>query len=94
MAYDETKFGFRLVYVHAQVYELQADGSLNTATMINTADTTESDEGICDLSGGVDTSWIEVPRTFEPQYVTLSSVGLSTQHIEVTELVERALPRK
>ena len=93
VAYDQTKFGSPLVYVHALVYELQANGSLNTATQISTVDTTESDEGICDLSHGVDTTWIEVPRTFEAQVVTLLSVGRSTQYIEVTELVERALPR-
>jgi hypothetical protein len=94
VAYDETKFGSRLVYVHALVYETKADGSLNTATVINTVETTKSDEGICDVSRGVDTTWIEVPRTFPAQYMTLVSIGRSTQYIEVTELVERALPRR
>ena len=91
--YDQTKFGSRLVKVHALVYELEADDSINTETLINTVDTTEVDEGICDLSKGVDTTWIEVPRTFKAQVVTLLSIGSSTQYIEVTELIERALPR-
>ena len=93
VAYDEDQFGFSLVRVHALVYELRADGSLNTETKISTADTSESDEAICDLSRGVDNSFIEIPRTFEAAVVSLFSVGRPTQHVEVAEIVERALAR-
>ena len=93
VAYDEDRFGFSLVRVHALVYELRDDGSLNMETRISTADTTESDEAICNLSHGVDGSFIEIPRTFKAAVVSLFSVGRPTQYIEVTENVERALPR-
>ena len=93
VAFDEEKFGFRLVRVHAVVYETRLDGSLNWDTPISTIDTSDSDEAICNLKGGVDTSFITIPRTFRPGFVALLSVGRDSQHIEVTENVERALPR-
>ena len=93
VAYDEEKFGFSLVRVHALIYELNRDGSLNHDTVISTVDTTESDEAICDLEYGVDTSFIEIPRSFKAAVVSLFSVGRSTQYIEVVENVERALAR-
>ena len=93
VAYDQTKFGSPLVRVHALVYALNADGSINTASPINTVDTPESDEGICNLSYGVDTTFIEIPRSFNAQVVSLISVGSTIQYVEVTDLVERALPR-
>ena len=62
--WDASKFGFSLVRVHALIYELNSDGSLNSDTVISTVDTTPFDEAICDLSQGVDTSFIEIPRTF------------------------------
>ena len=91
VVYDDAQFGFSLVRVHALVCELDADGSLNTETPRSTADTTESDEAICDLSRGVDASFIEIPRTFKAAAVTLFSVGRPNQYVEVTEHVERAL---
>ena len=91
VAWDDDEFGSSLVYVHALIYELNADGSLDTTTRISTNDTSESDEGICDLEQGVDTSFIEIPRTFEAAVVSLFSVGRATQYIEVVENVERAL---
>ena len=91
--WDTSQFGFSLVRVHALIYELNDDGSLNSNTMISTVDTEASDEAICDLSQGVDTSFIEIPRTFNAAVVSLLSIGSSTQYIEVTESIERALPQ-
>ena len=91
--YEEQKFGFSLVRVHALIYELGSDGSLDTSNPLSTVDTDESDEAICDLENGIDSSFIEIPRSFKPAAVTLFSVGRSTQYIEVVETVERALPR-
>ena len=90
VAWDD-EFGSSLVYVHALIYELNADGSLNTNTKISTNDTSETDEAICDLEQGVDTSFIEIPRSFKAAVVSLFSVGRATQYIEVVENVERAL---
>ena len=39
-------------------YEQNADRSINTDTVISTADTSESDEAICNLSHGVDAGFI------------------------------------
>ena len=91
--WDASQFGFGLVRVHALIYELNSDGSLNFDTAISTVDTTPFDEAICDLSRGVDTSFIEIPRTFQAAVVSLLSIGSSTQYIEVTESIERALPQ-
>ena len=60
VAWNTETFGFDLVRVHAIIYELNTDGSLNTNTKISTVDTEESDEAICDLSWGVDASFIEI----------------------------------
>ena len=78
--WDTSQFGFSLVRVHALIYELNDDGSLNSNTMISTVDTEASDEAICDLSQGVDTSFIEIPRTFNAAVVSLLSIGSSTQY--------------
>ena len=91
VAYEESKFGFSLVRVHALIYEVDRNGNLNERTMLNTVDTPESDEGICDLEGGWDTSFIEIPRTFDAAAVTLFSAGRRTQYIEVVEKVDRIL---
>ena len=79
------------VYVHAIIYEQNLDGSLNTDTAINTFDTTESDEGICNLAYGLDSSFIEIPRTFNAAVVTLLSGGGTGQYVEVVESVERMI---
>ncbi len=93
IAYDDTKFGSPLVWVHALVYALNADGSINTVSPINTVNTFDLDEGLCNLSNGIATTFIEVPRSFNAQVVTLLSAGNTTQYVEVTHVVERALPR-
>ena len=93
VAYDDTKFGSPLVWVHALVYALNADGSINTVSPINTVNTFDLDEGLCNLSNGISTTYIEVPRSFNAQVVTLLSAGNATQYVEVTHVVERALPR-
>ncbi len=93
VAYDDTKFGSPLVWVHALVYALNADGSINTVSPINTVNTFDLDEGLCNLSNGIATTFIEVPRSFNAQVVTLLSAGNTTQYVEVTHVVERALPR-
>ena len=80
-----------LVRVHAIVYELDRDGSLNTDTAISTVDTSALDEGVCDVSRGIDTTFIEIPRTFEAAVVSLFSVASRGQRAEVVENVERTL---
>ncbi len=82
------------MYVHALIYELGTDGSLNTDTVISTAETTESDEGIYNLPHGVDTTFIEIPRTFAAAVISVFSVDREWQYVEVVENVERMLPIK
>ena len=94
VSFDSEEYGSRLMYVHALVYEMNDDGTLNTDTSISTADTEELDEGICDVSQGVDTTFIEIPpRTFEAAVVSLISVARTGQYVEVVENVERMLTR-
>ena len=89
--WDREEFGSNLIRVHALIYELDQDGSLNTDTVYSTVDTTESDEAICDLAYGADSSFIEIPRTFKAAVVSLFSVAGTRQYVEVVEIVERAL---
>jgi hypothetical protein len=77
------------VRIHALVYELDRNGDINFDDRISTVDTEESDEAICDLRNGIDTSYIEIPRDFEPAVVQLISVASSRQNAEVVENVER-----
>ena len=78
-----------LVWVHAIIYELTADGSLNFDTAISTAETTALDETVCDLKSGIDAAFIDIPRSFDPQVITLFSVPRASQRAEVVEVVGR-----
>jgi len=91
--FDGARFGSSLVYVDAYAYEMNQDGTLDTWTMIDTAETYELDEGVCDLSYGVDTTFISIPRTFDVAVVSLWSVPGNQQYVEVVENVERMLTR-
>lgn len=92
VAWDRTDHGSSsLVRIHALVYELDRNGDINFDDYISTADTEELDEGICDLQNGIDTSFIEIPRDFEPAVVQLISVASSRQNAEVVENVERTV---
>ena len=93
VAWDDDDFGSSLVYVHALIYEMNRDGSLNTDTLISTAETDETDEAICDLQNGIDTSFLEIPRNFDAAVVSLFSIGRRTQYVEVVENIERTLPQ-
>ena len=93
VAWNRDDYGSALVRVHALIYEMNRDGSLNTDTVISTAETTESDEAICDLENGVDTSFLEIPRNFDAAVVSLFSVPGRTQYVEVVEHIERTLPQ-
>ena len=92
VAWDRRDHGSSsLVRIHALVYEVDRNGDINFDDYISTADTEESDEGICDLRNGIDTSFIEIPRDFEPAVVQLFSVASSRQNAEVVENVERTV---
>ena len=92
VAWDRRDHGSSsLVRIHALVYEVDRNGDINFDDYISTADTEESDEGICDLRSGIDTSFIEIPRDFEPAVVQLFSVASSRQNAEVVENVERTV---
>ncbi len=91
--FDSARFGSSLVYVDAYAYEMNRDGTLDTWNMIDTAETYALDEGVCDLSTGVDTTFISIPRTFEVAVVSLWSVPEDGQYVEVVENVERMLTR-
>ena len=93
VVWDDDVHGFSLIRVHALIYEQNRDGTLNADTRISTVDTEESDEGICNLSRGLDTSFIEIPRDFEVAAVSLFSYRSSRQHAEVVENFERAIIR-
>ena len=82
---------FPLEYVHAFIYELDEDGAIDTETRIDTSETDETDEGICDLSPGIDTTFITVPRSFEPAVISVYSHASLGQSAEVVETVERTL---
>lgn len=94
VTWDDDVHGFSLIRVHALIYEQNADGTLNHDTAISTVDTEASDEGICDLDfGGLDTTFIEIPRDFEVAAVSLFFYRSSLQHAEVVESFERAVVR-
>ena len=87
--WSDTEHGFYLIRVHALIYELDEDGGLNTDTVISTAETDESDEGICNLAAGLDTTFLEIPRDFDVAVVSLYAVAGRRQFAEVVENVER-----
>lgn len=92
VAWDRRDHGsLSLVRIHALVYELDRNGDINFDDYISTIDTEESDEAICDLRNGIDTSFVEIPRDFEPAVVQLISVASSRQNAEVVENVERTV---
>ncbi|MCY4602493.1 MAG: hypothetical protein OXF27_21525 [Acidobacteria bacterium] len=87
--WEDDYHGFYLIRVHALVFRLDKDGDLDTDNPYSTADTEESDEAICDLSRGIDTSFLEVPRDFDSAVVSLFAVASRRQYAEVVENVER-----
>ena len=88
---DDVHGSSALVRVHALIYELERDGSLDTDGRISTAETEALDEGICDLSRGIDTTFIDIPRNFDAAIISLYSVAGRRQYAEVVENVERTL---
>ena len=87
--WEDDEYGFPLIRVHAVMYELDRQGNLDIDGSISTAETEESDEAICDLSQGLDTSFIDVPRDFDAAVVSLFAVAGRRQYAEVVENVER-----
>ena len=87
--YDRTRHGFGLLTVHAIVY----DADLNS--ILNTNDTTESDEAICDVASTVDTSFIELSRSLGSRAAAVAFIIVprTGQYIEAAKVIYRILPR-
>ena len=90
VAWDR-KFGSSRIRVHAFVYDLDADGDLRQR--LNTADTRAVDEAVCNLAFPVDTSFIEVPRSWDVAAVSLFSFPPGgTQKVEAVSVTDRSIP--
>ena len=70
-------------------YKHFAHGPLDVDGRYSTADTDELDEGICDLSDGIDTSFIALPTDFDSAVVQLYAVPTSNRQYAKVENVER-----
>lgn len=86
--YDDAEHGFSLFRVHALVYDADLD------LIHDTTETQESDEGICDASSSIDTTFVELSRTDgrNAAAVALIMVPSTRQYIEASKLIYRILP--
>ena len=89
--WDDSRFGFDSVRVHAVVSDIDSAGNLRTR--VNTDETSAFDEAVCSLSYGADSSFIEVPRNIDVAAVSLFSSGHRGQRVEAVEVTDRAVPR-
>lgn len=86
--YDDAEHGFSLFRVHALVYDADLD------LIHDTTETQESDEGICDASSSIDTTFVELSRADgrNAAAVALFMVPSTRQYIEASKLIYRILP--
>ena len=84
--YSDSKHGSSLVRVHAILYDLDGDEFLDTA------DTSDFDEGICSINNTVDVTFVEFSRSEEVGSVLLFFAPRATQNIEASQFTYRVFP--